>query len=121
MLSRSLSLGLLAFSLMSACNFHKDKTSEDTTGTTPTAEQINFAEVQAKVLGPYCQNCHSQGAGNLGGINLEGYAQVKSLIAIIERVTLVEKSMPRGSPLKGYPAELLTQWIAKGAPETSTP
>ena len=122
-LGRSIGAGLLALGLMSSCNFRKDKTNEvPSDASMPTADQLNFAEVQAKVLAPYCQNCHSQGGGNQGGVNLEGYGQVKSQIGEIEKTAVNEKSMPLGGPsLKGYPLELLTQWIAKGAPETSTP
>ena len=81
----------------------------------PDPSRLSYSAVREKVILPRCVSCH----GNSGGINLETYSSIKENLARITIATLLEKSMPKGSPLAPDEAILLSQWIKAGSPENS--
>lgn len=111
--------GSVTFLSLTACNFNEQKTDTDDTVTEITEADLNYANVNTKVISPYCLSCHSPAGGNRAGVNLEGYANVIARLDRVEGTVLVEGSMPpSGSPaVSAGAAALLKAWIDAGAPE----
>ncbi|HET9237410.1 MAG TPA: hypothetical protein VFO10_09175 [Oligoflexus sp.] len=108
---------LLAVAPLSGCNFKEEKDDGAETVTVDPATPVSFAEIQSKVLEPYCISCHSSGGGNQGGVNLDGYAAAKAEAAEIQRSTVDSKRMPKGGAMSADLRALLGAWIAQGTPE----
>ncbi len=82
--------------------------------------QVYFAEVMAKVIQTNCLKCHSEKAGNRGGINLETYASVfENRFELKDDVEqgVMPPRPPRGTALTDGQKSLILEWLAKGAPE----
>lgn len=77
--------------------------------------KLLYPLLREKVFAPRCISCH----GNAGGVSLETYTSIKANLAKIAIVTLVEKSMPKSSPLPKAESDLLAAWIKAGGPESS--
>ncbi len=105
-----------------ACNFKDEKgNAADQTVTIDPTAAVGFAEIQTKILQPYCVGCHSAAAGNSGKVNLETYAAVTAS-GVIDRIkssTIVSRRMPPEGPLSGNDIALLKAWIDQGAPEAA--
>jgi uncharacterized membrane protein len=108
---------LLAAVPLSGCNFKEEKDEGTETVTVDPATPVSFAEIQSKVLEPYCISCHSAGGGNQGGVNLDGYAAVKAQATDIKSSTVDSKRMPKGGSMSADLRALLGAWIAQGTPE----
>ncbi len=78
---------------------------------------MNFAFVKERIFQPRCVSCH----GSFGGVNLETYASVRANLARVSQAALVDRRMPPSGPLRADEQALLSTWIAKGAPEFTTP
>jgi uncharacterized membrane protein len=102
---------------LSGCNFKEEKDDTTDTVTVDPTTPVSFAEIQTKVLEPYCISCHSSGGGNQGGVNLDGYAAAKAEAADIQRSTVDSKRMPKGGSMSADLRALLGAWIAQGTPE----
>ncbi len=108
---------------LTACDFHHDKLKADDAGEEApiTNEDLSYANVNAKVLGPYCLTCHTAALNKGGGYKFESYQQVKSKISLIEADAITDRVMPPDDapalPAGAY--DLLKQWIEAGAPETA--
>ncbi|MBC7658705.1 MAG: hypothetical protein H7249_03270 [Chitinophagaceae bacterium] len=83
----------------------------------PTAPVIDWAYVNEKVITPSCLKCHTA-ARPAHGVSVETYAAVKASLDIINKVALIDKTMPKRNPLPEDQAQILSVWIAAGAPET---
>lgn len=108
---------LLAAASVSSCNFKEEKDDDAETVTVDPSTPVSFAEIQSKVLEPYCISCHSSGGGNQGGVNLDGYAAAKAEAADIKSSTVDSKRMPKGGSMSADLRALLGAWIAQGTPE----
>lgn len=104
---------------LTACNFNEQKTDTDNTVVEITEADLNYANVNTKVISPYCLSCHSPAGGNRAGVNLEGYANLMAHLDRVEGTVIVEGSMPpSGSPaVSAGAAALLKSWIDAGAPQ----
>ncbi len=95
-------------------------------GVTPSptpGSSIDFATIQTRIFIPHCYQCHSTAGGNRGGVNVETYATVKTLIPRIHNEVIVQHAMPpveAGGPLAQDLQNLLQSWIDAGAPEKVT-
>jgi len=105
--------------LLNACNSHLNKE-----GTAPTGElrtfsqdQLSYALVNQYVFTPKCVRCH----GQTGGVNLETYAAVSQNLAAVEGAVRAG-SMPKAPapPLTASEMQILSDWIAAGAPEQAS-
>lgn len=115
-----LGTGLAMFAVLSlyACNFKEDKTTNQPAVTLDPSQTISFAEIKSQVLDPDCLSCHAASSGNLGGVNLETYSNVKDRLAAIKRVSVESKRMPPGDELSATAVATLRTWIEQGAPES---
>lgn len=112
-------LSFVAIALTAACNSY---TSKDQGGAAlSTTNSPAYADIQSQILQPYCLSCHSAAGGNLGGINLETYANTVTYISQIQHAVIVKQSMPPGTPLSSGLQQLLATWISDGAPQNSVP
>jgi uncharacterized membrane protein len=106
----------LSFQL-SSCGFRhiKSHAVEDNAKT----EQISlttpasFDEIQKKIIGPKCLQCHSDFGGNKAGVNLESFEQVEKYLNGIKQRSLVDLNMPPSEPLSKMEQSLLQSWINK--------
>jgi|GEM_PF-772896 len=119
MMSRHVSFifNLVLLASGTGCNLHVDKNIP--TQNEPVLEnnaKISYAQVREKIFAPRCTHCH----GISGGVNLETYQSVKANLARIERVALIERSMPQARPLSTGESSMLRAWIDSGAPEVVT-
>lgn len=109
----------LAFTL-TACNFNKQNVNTDNEAAVPvTAADLNYANVNNKVISPYCLSCHSAAGGNRAGVNLETYASIIGKLELVQATTILERSMPPSgeSQLNSSAYALLKAWIEAGAPQ----
>lgn len=104
--------------LLSSCNFSESKVDLQE-GFVYTQADLNYQQVNNRIIAPYCLSCHSAAAGNLGSLNLETLESLQSRIPMLERTVLINRSMPKaGSPQLPYKAlEMLSAWLRGGAPE----
>lgn len=75
----------------------------------PPVSEVSWERVSLTVFQPKCVACH----GNLGGVNLESYAQAKS---VGDRLCTATTRMPPSSPLEPNLAELVCDWVQSGFP-----
>lgn len=78
------------------------------------SSDISYATVKQAVFVPRCVMCHDGSPGKWGAGT---FADVKERIEKINQRVLERKDMPPGSPLSPSQMELLSTWIAAGAPE----
>lgn len=112
------------FLILSACNYNRVKDPEAaksaTNGrpdqATMMAASLDYPSVQNFVLLPECVRCHSVAGGSQGGVNLENYQQVRSLMNRIYYRSVEKMDMPP-QPMSTAQVELLKAWIDIGAPE----
>lgn len=111
-------LGLVcAFLILGACNYNKVKSQSETTGLRgEKLQNPDFAAVMQAVIGPKCNNCHSNASGNKGGANLETYQAVRQWAARVRYRAIEAGDMPPGG-LKESDKNLLDRWLKNGMPE----
>lgn len=80
---------------------------------------LDYATVQARVIGPQCLHCHSAAGGNRGGLSLETYQQVRANLNAIYYRSVEKRDMPDAG-LPQPELEMLKAWIEAGAPQKST-
>ena len=126
-MKKKISLILIVLSLLGGCGYSNTELPIEAEGvnniTNPNnnlSQGIDYKFVNQNVFAPKCIRCHSNAGGNKGGINLESYAQVKQNIAKIQDAVIVQQFMPPAGPLTEDLRGILSQWIDKGLPETST-
>lgn len=76
-----------------------------------------FQMVSSQVIEPHCLRCHSESGANRGGVNLEGYDNVRKLLPEIQR-EISQGTMPPRGPLDQSLQDLILKWIEIGAPES---
>jgi uncharacterized membrane protein len=115
-------------STIASCGFKhvKENAFEQTeiNGEIGMSQKVNFAQLQAKVLGPKCLSCHSDSGGNQGGLNLESYDETRAHLESIKQRVLVDQNMPPKAPLSSGEKTLLNFWILNELAtngQTSTP
>ncbi len=112
--------GLSLALLSGACNFNKQKvdTSNETAAPVSAAD-LNYANINSKVIEPYCLSCHSAAGGNRAGLNLETYASIMNRLELVQVTVIMERSMPpSGSPALDPSAyALMKAWLEAGAPQ----
>ena len=87
------------------------------TGYSVDPSALNYAYVNANIFQPHCIQCHSNAAGNSGGVNLETYANVVANLNNI-RDQVNTNQMPKGGPpLTDTEKTILNDWISLGAPQ----
>jgi uncharacterized membrane protein len=120
---RVLVLGLFAINLLSACNYnrvHGEAPLKDAgVNGLGVLSSLDYASVQATVLGPQCLRCHSSAGGSKGGLSLESYQQVRASMNAIYYRAVEKRDMPE-SGLPQAQLDLLKAWIEAGAPEKNT-
>ena len=80
--------------------------------------QISYKMINDALLKPNnCTFCHGAPGSNMGGLNLETYANVKANIVAINQAVISKKVMPPSGPLADADLKLLSAWISAGAPE----
>lgn len=104
-----------ALVLALSCNYKVEKTTDSGAGTgSPVGKaSISFQVVHDRVLVPRCLGCHSSSGGL---IDLETYESVIQHWPAIERVALVEKTMPKDGPLSPEESATLQEWVEAGKP-----
>lgn len=80
-------------------------------------EAVDYATVQAAVIGPKCVGCHGNASGNQGGVNLETYTALRASLNRVAHRSLVRQDMPPRDRLSDRQGQILTAWIEAGAPE----
>lgn len=80
------------------------------------ADELDFALVNEKIFKPSCVGCHSEAAGNSGGVNLESYESVFEHVPQI-KMEVTGGMMPPKSELSEKQTRLLADWIDAGALE----
>ncbi len=78
--------------------------------------ELDYPSMRARIFTPYCVGCH----GERSRVNLATYENIRQNLAAIERVTLIEKSMPKNAKLTEEELSRLGEWLAMGAPESKT-
>ena len=78
---------------------------------------VSYEFVKAQVFQPYCISCHSSAGGNPNGVNLETYSNTIQNLAAIENQAITKGTMPPSHALPTSTQDILSQWIAAGAPE----
>jgi len=73
---------------------------------------IGFKQVYQNVFRPHCVSCH----GSSGGVNLNNYSSVVSVVTKIKSALLANRMPPR-TPLEASKKALVLEWIQNGAPE----
>jgi len=90
---------------------------EGAADTTP-ASELNFANVQAKVLSK-CVSCHRVDKAS-SGVDIDSYEKVKAALNGIRNAATPDgASMPPAGALPADQRKLLLDWINAGAPEES--
>ncbi len=74
---------------------------------------LGYSFVRGTVFQSKCLGCH----GSSGGVNLEDYASLRSLLPSIRQATLVNQSMPKGGSLSETETQIVKAWFDAGAPE----
>ena len=88
-------------------------TPRPSSGPTPIPLVVHYTTVAQRIFTPYCVRCH----GSSGGVNLGSYSKVKTYLTRVERVAIIDRSMPPSGPLSLQLRELLQSWIDDGAPQ----
>lgn len=108
---------------LTSCNYNQSKKSEATGGGSApqkllSPDEITYKAVNEAVLQPACLSCHSDAAGNKGGVNLETYAKVFAEREIIKQL-VAKKEMPPATrgPLDDRQIKMIIDWIEAGALE----
>lgn len=120
MKSRRLTSIIFIISLTISCNNNDSKGDTNEGDVFVFAEsELNYTAVNNRIIAPYCLSCHAAATGNQGGINLETLASLSSRISTLNRVAVVDKSMPKpgSSPLPQGAINMLDAWLRAGAPE----
>lgn len=108
------------FLTLAACNYNKVKTPGDNTGLRgEKLQNPDFAVVMQAVIGPKCNNCHSNAGGNKGNANLETYQNVRQWATRVRYRAIEAGDMPPGG-LRDADKSLLDRWLKNGAPEKVT-
>ncbi len=111
----------LPFFIFTSCGYEQMGLPEHRQGTSVgSGTSIDFVTVKAQVFDLYCLQCHSTAGGNRAGINLETYANVKSIVARIDSAVRGGVMPPR-TTLPAAAKDLLIAWIEGGAPEEGQP
>lgn len=74
---------------------------------------VSYSQVRDLVFQPKCVHCH----GTKGGVNLESYESVISVLDKVQREALVKRKMPPKHPLTNAEQAWLRAWIDENAPE----
>ena len=110
-------LSLLILLFVSACGYINGETPTDSAVALDKPNAIvDYAAIRTAVFSPYCIACHSAAGGDRGGINLETYANVNSVLAQISDA-VSSGFMPLNSALPANAKAALLKWVAAGAPE----
>lgn len=80
---------------------------------------LDYKTIRAKVLEPYCFECHSNEGGNEGEVNMETYASTFVNISTIQNEILAGSMPKKRPPLSPDIKQILLNWIDAGAPEFS--
>jgi mono/diheme cytochrome c family protein len=106
---------ILALALaLSGCSYYNPKNVGGSAGHTQTSlTQVGYSQVRDQVFTPKCIGCHSSGGQSPA---LDSYASVKGAINEIEQMAIVRQAMPPRRPLPQDLSDLLSEWIADGAP-----
>lgn len=123
LITGSLSLGVMG------CNsfydaFHlggADAVNNNTSEGSTTPGTIDYALVNSQIFAPICVHCHSQMAGNSGGVNLETYQNVLMNLSDVQAAVATNFMPLNGPPLSQNLKNLLNTWIANGAPQSESP
>lgn len=102
------------FLLISACSYNVSKEKNTQEANLKMQSVSDYQSVRQFILGPLCLNCHSNSAGNRGGLNLESYESVKLKLNQIYYRSIELKDMPPGG-LDKNSFEGLKGWIENGA------
>jgi uncharacterized membrane protein len=108
---------LLLVTGMQNC-FSLSKQSSQSSDPSASGSVVTFAEVNSRILQPYCVQCH---ANDPGGVNLTTYAEA-AMYVLSERPefsimyqVVSDDEMPKGGPaLSPELKDLLLQWINDG-------
>ncbi len=114
-------LGAITAVVLTSCNYNKGVADPNATilgeaEVSQMAIENNYASVQKQVLANQCLTCHADSTGNKGGLNLEGYSNIKANLNQIMYRVLETKDMPPAG-LTGYSFQLMKLWLESGAPE----
>lgn len=102
---------LFALMTLNSCNETLIKGEGSSFGGIINVSSIGFADVDREIFQARCTSCH----GNAGGVNLQGYANVKAN-ANRAMAAINSGRMPPGAPLSSRAKQLLALWISKGMP-----
>jgi mono/diheme cytochrome c family protein len=112
-ISRSFIITLAALAL-SSCSYYNPKNVGGSAGRTQTSfSAISYGQVHDQIFAPKCMGCHFSGGQSPA---LDSYAAVKSAVDDIEQMAIVKRAMPPRKPLTDDLSNLLSEWIANGAP-----
>lgn len=108
--------------LLGACNYNKVKQKEDDKGRKRFDKSIppDFNLVFGAVIGPKCATCHSNKGGNVDGVNLETYENVRAKLnrVLVRSLETPDKPMPpRPQFLTEDEKDMLEAWDKLGAPK----
>lgn len=109
--------GLIVLVLFTGCYYDKEELLYP--GGVMDCNTVNAAYVDVQpIIAAKCATagCHNS-ASAAGGTVLETYAQIKASAGRINQRTIVEKTMPPGSPLSSGEIAILKCWISSGAPQ----
>ena len=119
--SLSLSLCLSLALAVSSCNFSEQKGETDNGVVAPITEaDLNYANLNDKVFGPYCIGCHSAAGGREeAGVSLDSHANVILHLAPVREAAVDKRTMPPSGSrqLSASDYALLKAWTEAGAPE----
>lgn len=109
---------------LTSCNYNQSKKNDAAGGggNAPqkilSPDEITFKIVNEAVIQPACLSCHSDAAGNKGGLNLEGYAKVFAEKNAIKDL-VAKKEMPPATrgPIDDRQIKMIIDWIEAGAHE----
>lgn len=104
-----------------ACNYTRLKQLENVPNFGPLEPNekltlMNYEYISSRILQPKCASCH----GTSGDINLENYGNVIAHLGGVQKSVFQEQTMPKRGTLSLEEKRLLWNWIALGAPKTST-
>lgn len=110
-------LSVLLSIVVTACGIYKSKTPAGSVETlTLHGDEIGYAQVKSQVFGPSCVRCHNSVQAD-AGVALDSYASVKANLGLVKNEAVDNRSMPPEGPLAPARVQLLSDWIANGAPE----
>ncbi|MDD4973286.1 MAG: hypothetical protein PHY93_03000 [Bacteriovorax sp.] len=113
------------FIFFTGCNYSIPKNLGASSGSQsieklPPGTIAGYQIIAAGIIAPKCLECHSNGSGNAGGVNLESYSKVSGYLAAI-RGEIAAGSMPKNrSPLSTKEKEIFLSWIDAGGPRESS-